>query len=505
MLNSIDIKGLKGVTTKIDNFRTINVIVGDNACGKTAVLDAIRICLIGYVPRYGKQSTSALASGKRMHVIGEFETYVRKMHWEGVKLSHSCVPTVPFDPAESLDLTEFESKTKADKVNYLLSKIPADAGTPAFETVIKSIALAVQSQGGKQKVVDALTRVEAATVFEAMTAYREVADSRASKAKAEIETIRRVAAHAETNMSEGGIVDVIQDPTAEIHRLSKEIKGSENERSWMQTELASKSESLEQTVALAKELKANTANEASGCPCPTCGAKRKPLDEVEIKKLHDQTEAKLNDMRVTVRDMRDAVNVLTLKVAESKAETAVLVGLLAEQNLIRDRWIGNQGKQSVIDEAKVKLDQLIDFQIAWKEAAEEIKAQIIEVTKNGIGAVLRSANRLIYAVVGFTIEYNGVEFVKFDEEHSYKFMSDSERAVVSAGLQMAFSASSRNRIMVIDELAVLSEKNYARLMVAVRDLIQDGVIHQFFGARPSKPPVVEGVDVVIIDQERKNL
>lgn len=125
-IKKIKLKNLKGVTGEF-TLTESNVIVGENASGKTAILDAIRLCFIGYHPKLGKTARSlfSLASGNDMSCqvvmdTGEFCSFSLELSGNSVKKDWQ--PLKISDTAKiQLDPSLFFESTKASKRDTIFS------------------------------------------------------------------------------------------------------------------------------------------------------------------------------------------------------------------------------------------------------------------------------------------------------------------------------------------------------------------------------------------------
>ena len=72
-ITTVEATNLKGRTFKY-NLEPMNLIVGENFTGKTSIIDAIRLALIGYIPELGKlpRATWELSSGSEMEAKVSF-------------------------------------------------------------------------------------------------------------------------------------------------------------------------------------------------------------------------------------------------------------------------------------------------------------------------------------------------------------------------------------------------------------------------------------------------
>jgi len=151
MLKSIHIGNVKGVTTDI-TFAPFTAIVGSNFSGKTAVADAIRLSLLGYVPALGKQNAASyqLASGDPMLVDAVLENPTHRfmrtwaMKKGSVKRTDACTTEWP---AEILDIGVWLGASKKERISMvagasgaseeLAALVEKEYGLPEVDTIEK--------------------------------------------------------------------------------------------------------------------------------------------------------------------------------------------------------------------------------------------------------------------------------------------------------------------------------------------------------------------------------
>jgi DNA repair exonuclease SbcCD ATPase subunit len=180
-MKTIQLLNVKGLTGQFE-LAPITVITGSNSVGKTAILNAIMLSLLGYVPGVGKQasSTFTLSSGSRMAVQADG----RMFQWEQKKLKvQQTLPDgfVPV-PETMLDLSGLFSLTKEQRVLAIMRAchLPDSMGTvalveqcrtmcPSFPfpsltgTILESIeALSKAGKAFQTSVKDRLAEYEAA-------------------------------------------------------------------------------------------------------------------------------------------------------------------------------------------------------------------------------------------------------------------------------------------------------------------------------------------------------
>lgn len=109
----------------------VSVFTGPNWSGKTSLLSAVKIALLGYEPKLGKQhrATIQLAAENRpeMSVTMTFDTGSFSRTWKQGKddaIKYSETNTMPKVPAILMDMAGyFGLKTEQDRVNYVFEKI----------------------------------------------------------------------------------------------------------------------------------------------------------------------------------------------------------------------------------------------------------------------------------------------------------------------------------------------------------------------------------------------
>src|SRR2546427_13006476 len=93
----IEAENLKGEPFAYDLSRAV-AIVGPNFAGKTRIIDAIRLALLGYLPELGKtnRATWGLSSGSPMTIRGllscDEAKFVRSFYLDGSTIKDSLAP-----------------------------------------------------------------------------------------------------------------------------------------------------------------------------------------------------------------------------------------------------------------------------------------------------------------------------------------------------------------------------------------------------------------------------
>ena len=120
MISDITLTNVKGISGSF-TLAPVTVLTGPSRSGKTALLHAVQLALLGYVPSLGKQasSTYALASGALMAVTADGRT----MSWRQGAKSVECKlpPDFKEAPVAMIDLKEFFSKTAANRMTAIVA------------------------------------------------------------------------------------------------------------------------------------------------------------------------------------------------------------------------------------------------------------------------------------------------------------------------------------------------------------------------------------------------
>lgn len=113
------------------DLRSVNIFCGSNFSGKTAVLDAIKVGLLGYHPRLGKQhiNTIDLAGENRLDMMihlemdtGESSTNTWRRKTDGT-IKFDGKSDLPDIPPVLLDTREYFEMTAAERIMFVFKKI----------------------------------------------------------------------------------------------------------------------------------------------------------------------------------------------------------------------------------------------------------------------------------------------------------------------------------------------------------------------------------------------
>lgn len=239
-ITAVFAKNLKG-RSFTHTLSPFTIITGQNSAGKTAIADAVRLALLGYIPALGKtnQATFSLSSDKELRagVRLDNDTEFDRIWTNNGKISATVTGQPPTFPPVLMDLNEFFGLTGAKRVQYVFERIKlGDTQTP--ESILDEI-------GWSDYLPDSLGATLQTWLVDAVTA----AANEKSRLTAEC---KRLTGAITTVAAQSGPPDV---PLAEIE---SRLKGARERESTLKTAIgvaandAQKRQSLKDNIARAK-------------------------------------------------------------------------------------------------------------------------------------------------------------------------------------------------------------------------------------------------------------
>lgn len=147
-----------------------NAITGDNFAGKTEILDAVNLGLVGYSPALGNtpRATFGLCRGVRLEIELHFDTndVLRREWWlEGdtVKSKHTIPPALKNCPtlAVMLNAEEYFALGATDRTRYVFANCPVEiVSRETMQTRVDGAAIGLKVPEGVVAVYDLSTIFE---------------------------------------------------------------------------------------------------------------------------------------------------------------------------------------------------------------------------------------------------------------------------------------------------------------------------------------------------------
>lgn len=411
-MNTIGLLNVKGVTGSFD-LAPITVVSGSNSTGKTAVLNAVTLALIGYIPAIGKKpgSTFSLSSGERMAVVADGATF----SWEMKRLQVVSKTPEGWEPAPEtmLDLSGLFSLTKEQRMMAILKAcaLPPEltakalvkniqALCPSYEmppvtgAILDDVAaltangktmlsrlkkLADEYEGASARHAEEMTKLpvepdslqgEIDRVSEAIGAARQ----KQKAAEAGLDERKRIVARAESILvpSMEGLLEEEKSIKAELATMPETPDVDEAPFILKRDEAMRNEAAVSATGTL---LKQQISSLQGKIECPTCGHHVGP---VVIDQMKEKLEALRSEWQVKKAALDDANN--ELKQARFKTQTLISKRRDMEKRL------------STIQAQKVSIPQLEESRKALMASLDSIPmpadAEAFAKESEGLVAVL---------------------------------------------------------------------------------------------------------------------
>ena len=438
-MNSLSLVNVKGVTGEYKLAPT-TIITGRNSVGKTAILNAITLALLGYVPAIGKQAsaTFSLCSSNRMVVVADGRTFA----WEQKKTKVQTTLPDGFEPAPEtlLDLNGLFSITREQRMMAILRAcvVPEKLSTHTLIRKIQAICPSFQmpaltdrplediealTKTGKSYLSTLKARIEE---FEAGSAKHAEAiagiPSEPNNLEKEISAVSEEQGVAKQKARQA---DNAVNERARIAQKASTISIPDkeallSEKAQLQAQIAANPTDKEDTQKEASLIKARDAASqkleearaqwgvvnqqvlalASKDECPTCGhpvqaldkeARKKKLEELKdggviLKQEYDAANKALSDWRFEVEKRRATVVQWGKRIATIDAQLATIPQLEKTRADLMDT-LKNLPEpadaamhKAEAEALQVKLEALQQRQRYWL-AAQSYKAAAEEAVK----------------------------------------------------------------------------------------------------------------------------
>lgn len=517
MITKVGLLNFKGLNREIP-LGPITVIRGGNMVGKTAVLSAVRIGLLGFDPDLGKQhvATQDAMSGKVMGVTLTFASGARFEHgWDSK--GYTVTPN-SFTPAplEMLSLDEFFKITSKERAKYLISKCPtAPVNVDDFRSLLvrELISEGVQNTDAVLKPLvefwQPLDQRDAAKWMD-LVATKSAAELTFNKRR--LEEHRAAAASLAAQAIDETPREIVQDQSAEIAKVTTErlkVHGNQLNATKVLAEAkaavaritADGKRVYQDIVALKKELleppKCSRCGVVIVCECQKDAAAKVEIKIASKDKLQTKLISDLKTANLRVEVEAGVAN-------QAAVDLAAIDEKLNGLRVLQAKWEQERGRRSVTAEQSVKGDEYENAILGYKVIVKVIAEENVKRIERSITPLLDTANLIIKPVINTTLKYEDGEFtfMRSGNVVRMKVMSGTERLAVFAGLQFALSAGSTPKILIVDELGRMTDGSLGRFLKAISDQIAAGTLTQFIGAIPLGPEVFADY-VSVVDIKRQ--
>ena len=518
MITKVGLLNFKGLNREIP-LGPITVIRGGNMVGKTAVLSAVRIGLLGFDPDLGKQhvATQDAMSGKVMGVTLTFASGARFEHgWDSK--GYTVTPNT-FTPAplEMLSLDEFFKITSKERAKYLISKCPtAPVNVDDFRSLLvrELISEGVQNTDAVLKpLVEFWQPLDQRDAAKWMDLVATKVANELTFNKRRLEEHRAAAASLAARAIDETPREIVQDQSAEIAKVTTErLKVHGNQLNATKV-LAEAKAAVARITAdgrrvykdiedLKKELleppKCSRCGVVIVCECQKDAAAKVEIEIASKDKLQTKLISDLKTANLRVDVEAGVAN-------QAAVDLAAIDEKLNGLRVLQAKWEQERGRRSVTAEQSVKGDEYENAILGYKVIVKVIAEENVKRIERSITPLLDTANLIIKPVINTTLKYEDGEFtfMRSGNVVRMKVMSGTERLAVFAGLQFALSAGSTPKILIVDELGRMTDGSLGRFLKAISDQIAAGTLTQFIGAIPLGPEVfADYVSVVDIKRQQ---
>ena len=518
-ITRVDFKNLKGSSDSIV-LGAATLIYGRNFTGKTTIIDAIKLALLGYHPGLDKTAAGVmeLASGDELKAAVVLDNGQVVGHvWRRDRGRITKQDAVPLDwpeqPVAVLDAAAYFGLSDRGKVEYLfkVAKVEGtideargllDAYGPALG---KEIAARVPSANGVQRWLDgALTTAEALRSEAAATAKRfqhtqqgttQLGDYSApppadlpvqlQQQSTKLDEARNKLRDLERGQRES-LKELANDEEIERHKKRlAEFEGAKQQAEREKTQITEKWRKL-----LAFE-----------GVCPMCGTDSKDwragAEKMRGEELAgvEQRIAAANEATTTTRTLVDNLgkraekarervrkkNAAAIEAAELViAELTQTVADLQKQQYRYGEYIAERRR---LDEARTQAEQFDRREKALrgiKLKLAEAKARLLEQT---FGPILATVAIFTRKLLRRPLEFREGElgYSHDNDWIPWRTFSGTEQAVAFAAFQGALAARAPVRVAILDELGRLDKANKGQLLENALEAVTLGIIDQFIG------------------------
>jgi hypothetical protein len=533
-------------------------IHGRNFKGKTTILDAVKLALLGYHPALDRtaQGVFSLCSGDKLEVVAAMDngTDVLQRQWRRSNGSVTKAAHLPLSwpdfPVAVLDADAYFAASDRGK-SELLFKAVAAKQDPKF--TMRTLDM-VETNAGRE-IADRLAanvdaRCHSPTNNEWLGAACTIIEEMRSEAAADV---RR---YAGTLQGLGAIrsgdlepldVDVEEKLTEAMRVFEDAIRAEadavvkrKGETTELRGELEAETRRLRdrQQAVDALQARRRRVNEdweslMENDLCPVCGSAAEAFKsgaslvrageiggiDAEIAAAEEGLSAiraridKLNPKLGRRQVFHDkAVDAAEMRTAEAREAVSAL-----ERK--RQRWANEQADKKRLAEARTEHEEAVRKEGRLKSAKAALLAAKSKAAESTFDPILKAADAFTRGIMPFRLSFNGAELgywkgARFVSQVGvtpvnpagknwvpWRTFSGTEQLIAFAALQAALAATSPVKIVVTDELGRLDVENKGRFLRNVAAAIKGGVIDQWIGVdtQISRAEDVQGFALVEVE------
>lgn len=405
-LSQMKIEQITGVNVKGRDFShklgPVTIISGDNFSGKTAILDAIRIGLLGYHSKLGKQGSKlwklAGQTKMQMSVLLDFADGQRIFNeWnqktDGTVSMTSGIPDNLNTPAILLDTNEYFNRTSTERIAFIFEKSdPATIGLDDGELRDKIASIEVIPAKVCQQVMPSILRIYdvgethhktmktsvqswLSTMVESLKSSKKLADQMRKKAADSLQSLKVTGGTAPKD-----VIIELRLKEAEFKGVSDQLKAIEAETERL-TRLKSQISDLHAIAGL-EEIPETTLNERIATLADSISKSALPGQTHEETIRLGQLRAKSSGLKEQMQKLQN-----TIECIEAETQKHLKAKVCPTCKSKGDSW-----KESLAEANRVRIGELKrDIETLGRELEEVIKEgmalkTVIETKEQSISA-----------------------------------------------------------------------------------------------------------------------
>lgn len=305
-LTTITLENFKGFSGTY-NLAPIALFVGPNFAGKSTVIDAVRLLVLGYLPELGKTNaaTFALASGRELSVIGTFDngaTVARRWFVKNDTIKSAFV-LPPFMEEQGsanafavmMDPQTYFGLSENERVSYIFTMIPGMAEAVTVDALTTQLQEMLATKGD-ELAADAIANFMAEVRVHLERLARGGVTTNAL-VEALLEFVKQATSNAKAKAG-------VMEKTAQGLAFLRTQDGDPNELPAVEKELA-------EVMALVERLRDEKAKRAADLEAARKWAERRTALQTALYGSHERAtvieahRARVAELEGKIRDLAD--------------------------------------------------------------------------------------------------------------------------------------------------------------------------------------------------------
>lgn len=338
-LTKLSAQNLKAQTFSHD-LASVNIITGANASGKTAVLSAVRLVLLGYDSKLGKTPQAIFAAcGTKgggaigMTVTGQFSdgsSIERAWAMRKGKVSYTG-PEQEYIPPVMLDPTAYFAMTGPARLNYVLAQCDLAAMGMGYDALCKKLnadetlhlvvndaSFATQEVNAKIQELESARAAEDASVYDWLVSVVEAITAMRDKAKATAETHEETVKGLTDNKAAAANMTALVNPQAELAEAREQHTAAVQAEATAAAALAAADKAVQEAKELAAKQVDEKAVESTIAAKTACIENLKQTPEPGERPVPEVMTARPDDTAE-----RNAYNVAFDKASQANADASL--------------------------------------------------------------------------------------------------------------------------------------------------------------------------------------